>query len=239
MKQQTWETPICNLCHGKEIEVVYKEMTYWEYEGVFTIVKCRNCDLVFLSPRPPLSEIGKYYAQEEYFGRNISTLGKKYDDKKERERMFGVIYKIIFSRKKRGSILDIGAGTGLFLSKFKDEGWKTDGIELLSDAVSYAKKTYGITLRQGDFFDYSYKNNTYAVVTLNGALEHLYTPQETLKKIHALLSKDGMIVISVPNSDSMGREIFGRNWFPWQPPRHLYHFSPKTIKKMLENAGFK
>jgi len=238
MKKINWEIPICNLCHSNKQKILWKDITYWEYKGIFSIVKCLDCDLVFLSPRPKITEISTYYEQENYFGRNICDDDIKYDDKKEREFAYGRIYKIIFSIKNSGSILDIGAGTGLFLSKFKDEKWDVKGVELMRDAVRYSKDRYAIKLSFGDFFSAKFRENSFDVITLNGALEHLHRPQEALQKIYSLLKKDGLIIFSVPNVTSLGNFIFGKNWFPWQPPRHLYHFSPITAAKMLVNAKF-
>ena len=179
MKKSLWERPDCNLCGSKEYNVVHDKLSYWEYEGVFRIVKCAKCGLVFLHPRPPVSEIAKYYEQDNYFGRDI-TDKKQFDDDLIRDEAYDPSYKVVFKKKKKGKILDIGAGTGLYLSKFKEKGWEVDGIEITKEAVKYAKKNYDVRLRQGDFFDFSLKNNYYDVVALNGALEHMHYPFETL-----------------------------------------------------------
>lgn len=239
MKQRHWEDPICNLCYSVDREILWKDMVYWEYPGVFQIVKCNKCKLVYLSPRPKIEEINKYYVQENYFGRNIENTGEKHNDLEEREKTYGIIYQIILNSKKKGKILDIGAGTGFFLSKFKDFGWQIGGTELNREAIKYANNRYGVSLRAGDFLTFCYKEKSFDVITLNGALEHLYDPTRALTKIHKLLKVGGMILFTVPNVESIGNRIFGRNWFPWQPPRHLYHFSSKTVKEMLIKAGFK
>ncbi|CAN5117256.1 hypothetical protein BH11PAT1_BH11PAT1_4850 [soil metagenome] len=233
--RKNWEIPDCNYCGSKKYHILYKNLTYWEYPGRFQIVQCTRCQLVFTSPRPIPSEIGKYYIQENYFG--TQDAGKK-NDLTDSITMFSPMYARIDTEKKPGKILDIGAGTGSFLYYYKQKGWKVDGVELMKTAVTYAKKHYGITLRNGDFFDFSFTKKSIDVVSLNGALEHVYNPLQTLQRIESLLKDDGLLIFSVPNYASVGRILFGRNWFPWQPPRHLYHYSPKVIKKMLRKAGF-
>jgi len=239
MRNKNWEKPVCNLCGKNDQTILYKNLTYWEYPGIFQIVKCNNCSLIFVSPRPRISDINKYYEQENYFGRDINSERKDLNYKQERKNVYENVYKLILNKKTSGKILDIGAGTGLFLTKFKDLNWKIDGVELSRDAVLYARKQYDIKLKQGDFFDFSFSRNSYDVIALNGALEHLYNPQETLKKAYSILKTGGIIVFTVPNVESLGNKIFGRRWFPWQPPRHLYHFSPTTTRRMLNNSGFK
>lgn len=238
IRKRTQEVPICNLCKSKKFKVIYNKITYWEYKGFFRIVQCYDCGLIFTSPRPILSEMEKYYQQDNYFGRDIRNTNDTYNDKKERVDAYNPAYHLITSRKEKGSILDIGAGTGMFLSEFKDRGWIVDGVELESHAVSYAKKQYKITLRHGDFFQFKFQKKVYDCVTLNGVLEHLHDPLSTLTAIRPLLKRDGLLVLSIPNVSGIGRTIFGKNWFPWQPPRHLYHFSPITIREMLKNAGY-
>jgi 2-polyprenyl-3-methyl-5-hydroxy-6-metoxy-1,4-benzoquinol methylase len=239
MIKKMWEKPLCNLCRSADYKILYNDLTYWEYPGVFQVVKCNKCSLVFLNPRPKLNEIKKYYDQISYFAIDKENFETSVNELNERDKAYGKEYSILLANKKKGRILDIGAGTGAFLSKFKELGWLTEGVELNPDAVMFAKKNYKISLREGDFSSFRFRNNYYDIITLNGALEHLYDPQETLKKVHKLLRKNGVILFSVPNVNSFGRIIFGKQWFPWLPPQHLYHFSPETAKAMLDNALFK
>lgn len=236
--KNNWEEPICNLCEGRSFEVIYKDLTYWEYPGKFTVVKCKNCRLIFTNPRPILSEMEKYYESEMYFGRDVRG-NDEIEDSENREMHYGPMYDLVLSKKKKGKIFDIGAGTGMLLSKFKDKGWDVSGVELTHTAASYAKRKYGIKLMTGDFLEKKFDSKLFDVIILNGSLEHLHRPFETLEKAHSLLQKKGFVLISIPNNDSLGRKIFGRNWFAWQTPRHLYHFSPITVNKMLKKAGYK
>lgn len=237
-KVYKWEYPTCDLCGHKEFAVVWKDATTWEHPGFFRVVKCVGCSLVYLNPRPARSEIGKFYPKESYWGRDITNSHKILDWKKERDNAYNIVYNLISSFTKRGAILDIGAGIGLFLTKFSEEGWRIDGVEFSKDAVLYAKKTYGIVLKNGDFFDFEFPEKSFDIVTLNNVLEHLYSPFLTLTQIHKTLKKNGVVIITVPNIDSLGMKIFSSRWHPLQLPRHLYHFSPNTLTKLLKKARF-
>ncbi len=237
-KERSWETVSCRNCDSNKTTVLFDQVTSWEHEGIFTIVSCVRCDLSFVNPRPVPSHIGKYYPPESYWGESMLVENTKEDWMKERKESYGFLYNIIFSQKKKGKIFDIGAGKGLFLSRFKERGWETDGVELSKDASKFAKKAYGITIRTGDFLQLAIPKNTLSVVTLNNVLEHLYEPKETLAKIHTCLEKDGFVLITVPNIESIGAKLFQKNWYPLQPPRHLYHFSIDTLTDMLSRSGF-
>ncbi len=223
----------CDLCGKSKYTNFLNNITAWDHQGKFNLVKCTNCSLVYLNPRPSLSKIGKYYSTEVYWEWN-----KNGEDLKLRNIKFGDLYKIIFNKKSKGKILDIGTGDGLFLTKFKEQGWKVIGTELSKYASKNTSKKYNIEVKTGDFLKIKFKSSEFDVITLNHVLEHLYSPKKTLLKIKYNLKKRGMLVITIPNIDSLGFRIFNKNWHALQPPRHLYHFSPKTIVELLNATGF-
>lgn len=236
-----WENPICNNCKSKKYSILWKNVRNWEFPEKFRIVKCFSCGLVFLSPRPRRLFISNYYAKESYWGTDLGDTNSHLpiDWKKQREEGYRNIYKKIFQEKSHGSILDIGAGTGVFLSKFKEKDWQVSGIEYSKDAATYSKRVFGLDIKSGDFLDYSIKRNTYDVIVLNNSLEHLYSPKETLEKAHFVLKNDGLLVITVPNFNSIGAYLFGKHWFPLQPPIHLFHFTYQSLSSMLRGVGFR
>ncbi len=181
---------------------------------------------MYLNPRPTKKYIGQFYPTESYW-----------NDKVDPIRAYGYLYNLIFKDRKKRKILDIGAGNGLFLTEFKKRGWKTVGVEFSDHAVRQAKK-FGLKLKRGDFLDYKFPSNSFDVVTLNNVLEHLFKPQETLEKISKVIKKDGILVITVPNIESIGFQFFKRDWYGVDAPRHLYQFSLDTLGNMLSDCGF-
>jgi len=233
-----WETTACNSCGSKKYSILWKSVANWEFPDKFRVVKCKICSLVFLNPRPRKNQIGLYYKKESYWGQDISISQEINFLKIDREIAYGPLYKLILKKKKKGSIFDVGAGTGLFLTKFVDLGWKVNGIELSKDTVIFAKKAYKINLKTRDFLDFKLPKEQYDVVTLNNSLEHLYKPLETLRTVNKILKDDGFVVITVPNLESIGSFIFRSHWYPLQPPIHLYHFTLRTLTDILNRAGF-
>lgn len=246
----TWEKVACDLCGGKNLKVYLQEVTTWEHSGKFNYVKCRDCGLVFMNPRPPLKEIGRYYPAETYWsGQNIRQSSSAVFDKKwkqERDKRFKSLYSEIFKRfpqpalpaGRQARILDIGCGTNGFLTAFKEQGWQVLGTDLSPEAAHYSEQTYGFKVLVGDLLELDFGKEKFDVVALNGVLEHLYSPAKTLEKIKKLLVKDGFLALMVPNLESFGARIFKDDWWLLQPPRHLYHFSPKTITLLLKKTGF-
>lgn len=231
------EKPLCNYCKSKNNEIIYKNFTTWITKGEYTLVKCKKCKLVYLSPRPLSKDIINFYPAENYWCFNVNDNNK--NTELARRSDYNFLYKKLIPNNKKCKILDLGAGTGLFLSKFKELGWSVFGVELSKNACKYSKKKYGIKLINGSFPEVKIPNKKFDIVSLNGCLEHLYKPKEGLKKIYSLLNVDGVIEITIPNFDSLGRTLFQDKWYALQPPTHLYHFTPQTITNFLKISGFK
>lgn len=233
------ELPACNYCGSTSKGVKLDNLTSWEHVGKFTIVKCNNCGLLYLYPRPKKDLISRYYPKKSYWGHDVKASSVEVNFKIERDKVFGNVYRWILKHKKKGRILDIGSGTGIFLTKFKELGWSTEGNEISKEAVDFSKRKFAVGLTVGDFLDLKiYRKNFYDVVTLNNSLEHLYEPSKTLLKSYDVLRKGGIIEVTVPNTSSIGFLLLGRDWQALQPPRHLYHFTPYSLIRMLKKNGF-
>jgi SAM-dependent methyltransferase len=234
------ETPTCNYCGKSHTSIYLKNVRTWEYKEKFNIVECSSCKLKYLSPRPKIGIIGKFYSDKGYWGRKLDTIETRdINHKLERKTLYRNVYKKILRIKSKGSIYDVGAGIGLFLTYFKELNWKIDGDELSKSAVKYASSNFDISLRNGDFCSLNIPKNKYSVITFNSSLEHLHDPKKALLKANTMLKGGGLVVITVPNIESFGFYIFKKDWLPLHPPKHLYHFSPKTLKRLLNNCGFK
>jgi len=145
---------------------------------------------------------------------------------------------IICRYKKSGKILDLGCGTGEFLQGFDPKRWERYGVEPNPLGYKIAVKKRGIKLYLKELIDCHFPNNYFDLVTAWHVLEHLSNPGVTLKELHRILKKNGILVFETPNIDSLAFRIFGKNWFHLDIPRHLYLYSPKTVMEILNKAGF-
>ena len=132
----------------------------------------------------------------------------------------------------KGEILDIGCGTGSFLNSMKEGGWIITGLEPDAAARTKAAELYDIqSVESHKLFDL--KPAFYHAITMWHVLEHVHELHAYIKQMGHLLTPNGKLFIAVPNYTSKDAEIYKEHWAAYDAPRHLYHFSPQSIEKLL------
>jgi len=142
------------------------------------------------------------------------------------------------SGKKKGVLLDVGAGTGAFANEMHAAGWKVIGLEPDKTAKENALKNYSLQLGDMNAI-FSFKPETFDVITLWHVLEHVHQLHEYTDSFHHILKKDGTLLIAVPNYTSYDAKKYEAHWAAYDVPRHLYHFSPKSLNALIKQHGFK
>jgi 2-polyprenyl-3-methyl-5-hydroxy-6-metoxy-1,4-benzoquinol methylase len=204
---------------------------------VFNTVKCISCDFVFTNPRPDKNEIAAYYQSDIYISHHANKGGfipwvyrmirdKQFVDKTD-------IIKSHFSAPV--SILDIGCGTGDFLNYCRNLGWETIGVEPDEDARKQVAEK-NIQVYDLDYLNTT--NNKYDVITMWHVLEHVHNLTERLNQLKNLLKENGIIIIAVPNHMSIDAKYYKEYWAAYDLPRHLSHFSQKTITNLFQRFSF-
>lgn len=117
-------------------------------------------------------------------------------------------------------------------------GYETYGIELNKKAVQWARDMLGLNVFSGTLLNNRFPSEFFDIVNFSHVFEHLHDPIETLQEVYRILKFGGVVMIDIPNNESLERRIFGEYWGGWDPPRHLFHFSPRTIKKVLQKSKF-
>ena len=136
-----------------------------------------------------------------------------------------------------GRILDIGTGTGYFADKMKREGWQVSAIEKSPQAREFAKEHFGIKVNPPEDL-FTIKDKTFDVITLWHVMEHLEQLDRTWETLGKILKDSGALIIAVPNAASYDAEKYKNMWAAYDVPRHLWHFTPTTIKKIASKHGF-
>lgn len=230
----------CNLC-GNELYRIRKDLTERLGSDIhkFDVVGCRNCGFHSLNPIPNDEELKFIYSNYASDGNRIEV---------ENYRIKNVYLnkiKLIEKYTQGTKILDIGAGIGGFVRVSQDAGYTTTGLEMEDEQVKLAKKVFNVNLINDKLESFFIKNNVkYDVVFLHHVLEHFQYPKESLVLIKNMLKKDGILLIEVPNDFFIVSEVLEIRLGILTPKKHRnpYHhisfFSPITLKKLVEVAGY-
>jgi SAM-dependent methyltransferase len=136
------------------------------------------------------------------------------------------------------SILDIGCSTGDLLQAIGELGrFRLYGVEN-SEQVATIARGNGITVLTGSFEDVELSGMSFDLISMQHVLEHVTDPKFFLARSFQLLNRNGLLTGELPNYDSWDARLFGRYWGGGYAPRHIWHFSPATLRRALENAGF-
>lgn len=223
----------CPICETDKIETVNEIRDHFLTGEKFQLTKCRNCGFLFTNPRPEKSLLGKYYESEDYFSHSKKKKGLitfLYDSVKNYS--LNKKYKIISAYKNDGNILDIGCATGEFLNQFKKHGWKTKGIEPADEPRQFAIENYHLDVQPEEALNEFYEDS-FDVISMWHVLEHVPDLKERMEQIRRILKKDGLLVIALPNYLSWDGQHYQDYWAGYDVPRHLYHFTQKTITELL------
>jgi len=228
----------CPLCGNNMLDIYLETEDYFLTHERFTIVKCTQCGLMFVNPRPLPSEIFKYYQSENYISHSTKQTGllDKIYSLVRKQNHFKK-FKLISRYKKAGAIFDIGCATGEFLYFFKKKGWKVTGVEPNDEARNFAAKTYQVTVADEENIP-NLEEKTFDVITMWHVLEHVHDINERVTQLNRLLKDDGIAVIAVPNPNSKDAAMYQKFWAGYDLPRHLYHFTAKTMEKLFDKHGF-
>jgi 2-polyprenyl-3-methyl-5-hydroxy-6-metoxy-1,4-benzoquinol methylase len=229
----------CPNCGDKNIFKVLSAKDYTVSGEEFEIWECRNCTQRFTQKVPEEKEIGKYYQSENYISHSDTSKGlinNLYH--KVRKRTIIQKRKLIENAtgKKRGNILDVGAGTGAFLNEMKTANWNCDGIEPDKTAREKAAELYHLNLKEAEKL-YLLSPQSFDAITLWHVLEHVHELHKYVEQLKNLLSAEGKLFIAVPNYTSGDEKIYNQYWAAYDVPRHLYHFSPKAMEVLLNAHG--
>jgi SAM-dependent methyltransferase len=130
----------------------------------------------------------------------------------------------------------MGAATGYFMRTMQQAGWDVTGVEPDEKARKLAKDHFGLSILPREDLS-ALPEKSFDVITLWHVLEHIHDLHGTLEIIKTLLKDSGTLVVAVPNYLSYDARYYGKRWAAWDPPRHLYHFTPKAMGVLMKHHG--
>jgi len=203
------------------------------------MVQCQICDLVQLAPMPKAADIAQLYHEDfDHFAPYIEQLSvhRAYF----RQKMKEILAMVKASPRKKLTLLDIGCAMGVLLREAKRVGVAATGVDISKDAVRYCKsqKLAAIagtiqTLKR------TMKDGSYSIVTAFQVIEHERDPKQFVRRIYDLLGDDGLVVVATPNYAGLWRRGMGKRWFGFAHPEHVVLFTPKSMRYLFEEAGFR
>jgi SAM-dependent methyltransferase len=203
----------------------------------FRFVECRRCGLVYLDPRPSAAALAELYAG--YHARDGASEGSW-------DRLMREVYRETAARLCAEApsaaprrLLDVGCGFGSFLAVMHELGWEAEGLDISPPVVAAAARR-GRRVRLGTLEELGLPPEGYQAITMFYVLEHLPDPLRTLRQAWDLLAPEGILLVRVPHTTPIVRLLgpLGLGADLYDPPFHLYDFSPAVLQRLLGRAGF-
>lgn len=232
--------------------------------GKWTLLRCKRCDLVRLTPLPTPDELGQVYDSGHYYTgsppqHRVGLVALLQDLV---GRTFwnypgpppGILFRLLgplllWPLKNRflpvpfpgrWPVLDIGCGNGQRLLDLQDQGCtRLFGLEPSADAARQAKAATRAHIYTAPLHEAGLPVQLFQLVIMNQVLEHVPDPASTLRQVRGLLRPGGQLYLTVPNFVSAEARFFGAHWTGLQVPEHLHHFTPETLRRMVEGAGLR
>jgi 2-polyprenyl-3-methyl-5-hydroxy-6-metoxy-1,4-benzoquinol methylase len=198
-----------------------------DYEKHY-LVNCKNCGFVFSQAIPTAEELENHY---KGYGRNdyLSPITiKRYHELLDKMEPY----------RKTNRLIDVGCGIGYFLEVAKERGWEVYGTEFTDEAVEICQNK-GISMHQGPLDPENYQGISFDIITSFEVIEHINNPIEELTHFYELLRKGGLVYVTTPNFNSLLRYRLKEKYNVIAYPEHLSYYTPKTLKKVFRNTGFK
>ncbi len=239
------ERPTCPVCGATRSTPVVTSSDTWVADGPsaqspFAAVRCGVCASRYTTPRyrrqfRHLAFSGAY----PFYTRARRAQDGNGEDVEAAAKLFASRAKVVGDACPRaGRLLDVGCGDGLFTHVMRRRGWDVVGVDVEPDVIWHATERLGLDARPVDVESEALPDGPFDVVTMWGLLQLMYEPQRALERVHDVLADRGMLAIGVSNIGALGARMFRGHWRGLGVPRHLVHFTPATLRRLLEAAGF-
>ena len=260
----------CPYCGSKERALAYNDVHDWSFysaPGKWSFWDCKNCEALYLNPRPTEATIGKAYAKYYTHNENADSFLQQVKVRLKNEcfsqwlgtpiyprlnlpkslnfllkpfkRMINMPYELraLVSHPTKGQLLDLGCGSGNKLKIAIQLGWDVTGLEIDPNAVRAAREQ-GLNVIEGGYRELAQFSDCFDCVICSHVLEHVHQPLELLDLLARVLKPGGLLLISLPNAKSHVRECFGPNWRGLEAPRHIAIPALRQMVALIQARGF-
>jgi len=234
--EEAWDHVACGLCGSEERDTRFTD-------GPFSVVRCRECGLTYVTPRLGDSSLLEQVYDEAYWSSN-SASERGYTDYRADERLYLKTYRRRLSVLRRhfdgaGRVLDVGCAAGYFLEVMRGEGWDVTGLEPSAAILPFAEERLGReNVKGGRLGEVDLEEGSFDLITMWDVIEHIPDPVGAVREVGRLLAPGGKLLIETQNVSSTAARVLGRRWQHYKHAEHIYHFDPSTLERMLGEAGF-
>ncbi len=230
----------CPVCGNMIDSVMLHVKDHSVSNEFFDICQCVKCSYACTLPQPDPFDIGRYYETKSYVSHSETRKGivnKLYHivRRKNTKNKLSVVKRYAVNRD---NLLDVGCGTGYFLSACLRKGWKVDGVEINDHArITAEGRTQQSLYPSVDKLLETGKR--YDAITLWHVFEHFFDINTSLQQLKSLLNPDGVLIIALPNPVSYDAQYYKEFWAAYDVPRHLSHFTPVSFYHLTQKHGLK
>jgi len=231
----------CPLCTSEKISLHLICKDHLVSGEDFGLYKCASCGFVFTQDHPDEAAMPQYYESDDYISHSDVSKGLS-------NKLYRQVRGIMLRRKKnliqkktrliKGTLLDIGCGTGYFAGTMKKAGWLVTGIEINEKARNFAVSRFSLNVMSPEQIS-SLPSKSFDCITLWHVLEHFHNPFKYFSEISKLLKPGGLCLVALPNCSSYDAKHYRQFWAAYDVPRHLWHFEPFSFNHFLKKAGFR
>ena len=211
-------------------QLFLKLKDYFLTQESFELYKDPSTGVLKTIPHP--KNVDAYYESEDYLSHDDSQtsffakcyqFAKRWNLKSKKQ--------LIAKHAMNGKILDIGAGVGDVVAILKNAGYDAIGYEPSEKARSFAARKGIMLLNQTD----SIESKSIKVISMYHVLEHVPDFEKQIHQIQNWLSKDGILILALPNYNSFDAKFFKKEWAGYDVPRHLYHFNKDAVGNIFQD----
>ena len=221
----------CPLCAAEEPQhLISGPDLLHPSDEQFQLVTCQHCGHIYQNPRPTQAAIGRYYPD------NYAPYQRAIADEprwlRRLERRYGrskLCHAVHSYAGNPGRLLDVGCATGIFLDGMRELGWDVHGVEPSAGAARYARGRLKLDVFAGTLEAAQLPSASFDAITLWDVFEHVPEPAPVLAEISRLLRPNGVLVMSLPNPESLEARLLGADWLGWDLPRHLNLYRPLLL----------